>query len=320
MLHILSNTRVLFILGIIGFFVVSFYLVFTIQPPCDFKTNSTFTIERKATLSGVAEDLKIQSFIRSDFLLKVYITIKPGEKTIKEGEYLFEKKENLFKIAHRITNGYFGIQPIKVTFPEGTTVLEMSKILKNSIPNFDSDKFQIIAKHYEGFLFPDTYKFYSNVTPEIVLETLTKNFDQKVDSLSDDFLLTNRSKQDVIIMASILEEEGNTVESKKMIADILWKRLDKGMLLQVDAPFKYVFGKTSEDLTLDDLKASTTYNTYVYKGLTPTPISNPGVESIKSAIYPIKNDYLYFLSDKSGNMHYAKTHDEHVSNKKKYLK
>jgi UPF0755 protein len=92
------------------------------------------------------------------------------------------------------------------------------------------------------------------------------------------------------------------------------------MPLQVDATFKYINGKTSKELTVDDLKINSPYNTYLYKGLPPTPISNPGLGSIEAAIHPATSTYLYFLTGDDGIMHYAKTFEEHVANKQKYLK
>ena len=121
-------------------------------------------------------------------------------------------------------------------------------------------------------------------------------------------------------MASILENEARLYESRQIVAGILWKRISLKIALQVDAAFKYINGKTTEDLTLDDLKINSPYNTYNRLGLPPTPISNPGLLAIKAAVNPIKTQYLYFLSDKSGNMNYAITLEEHAENKWKYLK
>ena len=122
-------------------------------------------------------------------------------------------------------------------------------------------------------------------------------------------------------MASLIEEEARTEETRRIIAGILWKRLDKGMLLQVDSAFAFVNGeKDSKDLSLDDLKIESPYNTYLHKGLTPTPISNPGLDAIKATVEPIATKYYFYLSDDDGNMHYAVTHDEHVANKFIYLR
>ncbi len=105
-----------------------------------------------------------------------------------------------------------------------------------------------------------------------------------------------------------------------MIAGILLNRLEKGMLLQVDAPFVYLLGKESKDLTVEDLKLDNPYNTYVYKGLPPGPIGNPGLQAIEAALSPTQNEYLFYLHDNDGDIHYAKTFAEHVKNKKNYLK
>lgn len=121
-------------------------------------------------------------------------------------------------------------------------------------------------------------------------------------------------------MASLLEEEARTTETRKMVSGILWKRLSAGMPLQVDAVFPYIIGKNTFEITLKDLEFDSPYNTYKYKGLPPGPISNPGKDSILAAIYPTKSDYWFYLSDKNGLMHYAITFDEHKINKAKYLK
>ncbi len=120
-------------------------------------------------------------------------------------------------------------------------------------------------------------------------------------------------------MASILEDEANTLEDKRIIAGILWKRLKLKMPLQVDSTLRYTTGKSSGELTKADLSANNPYNTYVNKGLPPTPISNPGLDSIRAAITPTNTSYLYFLSDKNGNMHYAETFEEHKQNRINYL-
>ena len=126
---------------------------------------------------------------------------------------------------------------------------------------------------------------------------------------------------EVIIMASIIEDEANgTLESKRIVSGILWKRLRLEMPLQVDAPFQYYNGKNSYTLTKEDLKEDHEYNTYTNKGLPPTAITNPGIDSIRAAITPTKTDYLYFLSDKKGNMYYAKNFEEHKINRELYLR
>jgi len=130
-----------------------------------------------------------------------------------------------------------------------------------------------------------------------------------------------KTREEIIIMASILEKEAsNNLEQKQIISGILWKRIHIGMLLQVDAPFLYERGKESSQLSRADLKKDSLYNTYVHKGLTPTPIGNPGYDSLYAAAHPIQSEYLFYLHGSDGKVHYAKNHTEHVTNKQKYIK
>jgi UPF0755 protein len=117
-----------------------------------------------------------------------------------------------------------------------------------------------------------------------------------------------------------MEEEARTFATWQTIAGILWKRLDEGMPLQVDAVFPYIFGDRPYDLTNGDLLTDSLYNTYKYAGLPPGPITNPGVVAIRAAVTPIETPYWFYLSDADGNMHYAVTHDEHLQNREKYLR
>ena len=204
--------------------------------------------------------------------------------------------------------------------PEGSSTKEIATILGKILPDFAKEKFITEAQGKEGYLFPDTYYFPPNIKPDAVIEAMEKNFNEKIISLNEQISAFGKPMKEIIIMASLLEEEARKLETKQMIADILWRRLKMDMPLQVDASFQYVNGKNTFTLSLDDLKIDSPYNTYLYKGLPPTPITNPGLDSIIAAVTPTTSKYLYFLTDKNGNMRYAVTHDEHVVNKEKYLR
>jgi UPF0755 protein len=128
------------------------------------------------------------------------------------------------------------------------------------------------------------------------------------------------SAEEVIILASIIEREANTFESMKMISGILQGRMAIGMPLQADASIEYVLDKPLKELTPEDLKVDSPYNTYTNKGLPPTPIGNPGTEAIKAVLEPTVSDYVYYITDNEGNFHYAKDFDEHRANVAKYLR
>ena len=129
----------------------------------------------------------------------------------------------------------------------------------------------------------------------------------------------NKPLDDVVVMASLLEKEANEFKDRRKIAGVLWKRLEIGMPLQVDATFVYFLGKNTFELTLADLQTESPYNTYINKGLPPTAIANPGLDSLRAAVTPDENDYFFYLADYDGVTHFSETYAEHLRKKRKYL-
>lgn len=306
----------LFIGCVVGFF---WGLRTLIAPPKDFPTPYRLTIESGQTLFSISRELFSAQAIRSTTVFEMFMISLGAERRVSEGEYYFEHPASSLEIALRISGRQFGIDRIRVTFPEGFTNKQMADRLAKTFPGFDTTLFLTLAQGTEGYLFPDTYSFFPTVTPDFVIAALKRNFKQQTQSLLKDAEATSRSFRDVMIMASIVEKEANGNEDRAMIAGILWKRLDAGIPLQVDAPFLYILGKQSSELTRADLAISSPYNTYRNKGLTPTPIGNPGLASIIAALHPQTSPYLYYLHDKSGMIHYATTYAEHKKNIARYL-
>ena len=147
-------------------------------------------------------------------------------------------------------------------------------------------------------------------------------FDKKVrTALAKDIEDSGKTMTEIITMASIIQDEAHDdYVEKQMISGILWKRIDKGMRLQVDATLRYVNGKTSGQMTNADLTFDHEYNTYTRAGLPPTPIGNPGVDSIKAAIYPKSSEYFFYLHASSGQVYYAETFEGHKKNINQYLR
>ena len=147
------------------------------------------------------------------------------------------------------------------------------------------------------------------------------NFSQKLEgNLTSKILAQKKSIFEIITLASIIEKEVRNPEDMKMVADIFYKRLNKGMALQSDATVNYITGKGLLQPTLADTQIDNRYNTYKYPGLSLGPISNPGLSAIIAAIEPNSNPYYYFLTTKDGAVIYSKTYEEHLRNKAKYLK
>lgn len=291
-----------------------------VTSPSKFPVGTLVSIEHGMTLSQIAELLEHEEVIKSPLVFTSLVMVAGGGSGVLSGDYFFEKDHSVFGIARRLIKGIYGLTPMRVTLPEGATVSEMADILARKIPDFDADAFRALAEEDEGFLFPDTYLFVPNISEEHVYRKLRSTFDEKIAEIDDEFEDSPWSVRDIVIMASILEEEARTTKTRRMIAGILWERIDIGMPLQVDAVFPYINGKNTFELTLDDLKVDSPYNTYKYKGLPVGPITNPGLDSILAALNPIASDYLFYLSDMSGTMHYAEDFERHKINKARYLR
>ncbi len=302
--------------------VFSFYNLF-VRAPLDFPIKQIVIVEKGSILKEIAMDFKSLNIIRSPFLFRAGIILLGGEKSSHAGEYLLNKKENVFTISYRITKGRFNLTPITVLVPEGLNNKEVALHLSNTIETFDMTKFISLSKNDEGYLFPDTYNFLPNVSEEEVYKTMKTNFSIRLQEIGGDVEVfmknSNVSIKDIITMASIIELEANDFETKREISGVLWNRIDINMALQVDASFAYLLGKGTSQLSLEDLQMDSPYNTYKNTGLPPGPIANPGLDSILAAVTPTKNNYYYYLADKSGVTHFSKTFAEHSRKKAIYI-
>ncbi|MFH1451506.1 MAG: endolytic transglycosylase MltG [bacterium] len=173
----------------------------------------------------------------------------------------------------------------------------------------------------EGYLFPDTYEIGIDESAEDIIRKMLANFDTKMSSdLRTEITRQEKTIFAVVTMASMLEKEVKTLEDKKIVAGILWKRLSAGMPLQVDATIIYSAGRDSDGSYTVDTTLCSEYNTYKHKGLPYGPISNPGLESIIAAIYPQKSAYWYYLSASDGTTMFSKTYEEHLYKTINYLR
>jgi len=288
--------------------------------PAQFPVGTLLAIEEGTTLSGASQILKERSVIRSPFLFKVLVIILAGEGSVFSGDYFLHETQDVLKIAQRLTTGQYGLKPVRITIPEGANVFEIGQLFEEKFPEFSREEFLELAQEKEGYLFPDTYLFLPNVEAEQVFKEMSSNFKKKIEDIKIEIRRSDRKLEEIIIMASLLEEEARTTETRRLIAGILWKRLDIGMALQVDAVFGYIIGKNTFELTLEDLKIDSPYNTYKYPGLPVGPITNPGMDSILAALRPEESTYLFYLSDREGNMYYSETFEGHKIKKQRYLR
>ena len=265
-------------------------------------------IEKGLSLSQIAGELKSAGIVRFGWPLAFIVKILNKEKNAQFGDYVFESPISAFGVAKKIIGGDSGIEKTKVVVPEGSTLKDIAEIF-NLFENFNKDNFLMATKNMEGYFFPDTYFFSPYADASEIIAEMKDNFKNKVGNIDPK----------VVVMASLIEKEAANKSDRRIISGILWKRLNVGMPLQVDAIFPYIIGKKSSELTLEDLKIDSPYNTYLYKGLPPFPIANPGLDAIEAALNPAESFYFYYLADKEGKTHYAVSFDEHKINKRKYL-
>ncbi|MCR4331026.1 MAG: endolytic transglycosylase MltG [Patescibacteria group bacterium] len=298
-------------------FVISYHALFT--PPRDFPVGGLVSIEKGMTLDEIAGLLVEKEAIRSPFLFKSFVIASAGDRGSISGDYFFDIPLDAWQVAMRVIRGEFGLDPVRVTIPEGFTVVDIARKLGETLPSFNEEEFIRLAKDEEGYLFPDTYFFLPNIKPTHIIRDMKDNFSQKTLALRSALEASGKTPGEVITMASIIEKEAITSTDKRLVSGILWKRIDIGMPLQVDAPFAYAIGKNTFQLTLDDLAVDSPYNTYKNTGLPVGPIANPGLESILAALEPEKSSYLFYLSDKKSIIHYSATFEEHKRNKSLFL-
>ena len=310
----------IFISSILFIALISFGFFVATRPPANFPVNQTITIKPGLSALEIIEDLKQKDIIKSTNLLYAILVLNDEAGKIKAGEYVFSSPQTVFKVAYIIAGNEAKATTVNLTLPEGFTVAEYAKIASRNLANFKPEQFIQLAKNEEGFLFPDTYHVPFGFTEEELYKLLKETYKLKTEELFK-ASTSNLSEYEVLILASIIEREGKSQESMRLIAGILLSRLELGMPLQTDASIEYVLNKPLSQLTADDLKEiDSPYNTYLYKGLPPTPIGNPGLIAIEAVLQPKESEYLYYLTDEEGLFYYAKTYEEHQDNIDTYLK
>ncbi len=288
------------------------------NPPRKFPFNEVVTITTGESLQNITNNLTDLNVIKFPLIFRTTVILLGGERKVIAGDYLLDGKEGPIDLAYRLVRGDFHTESRRILIPEGWNIFDIGEYLEKNIKDFNKTEFLKLAKDKEGYLFPDTYFITNNTRPKTVINLMHDTFESKMKSVTG-LATSTHSLKEIITMASILEREANTTESRRIVAGILWKRISLGMPLQVDATFSYINGKGTFELTQDDLKIDSPYNTYVYKGLPPTPICNPGLDAINSALNPTQTKYLYFLTSKSGKMYYATTFEQHKKNRELYL-
>lgn len=314
----------LFLLIILSVLLILFGFRFTLDwlntAPQSFPAETTFVVEPGANVRMVATALKEKNLVRSEWYFYFSVILHHDPKNIKASTYYFEESITTNQIIERLLAGDFSRNLLSITFPEGIRVIEMVRILEQSnLSEFDGKEFLELANKTEGKLFPDTYFVPPNFTAKEWYQLLNNTHSEVMVDLRDKYQ-TNLTDEEVVILASIIEREANRVESMRMVSGILQNRLAINMALQADATMEYVLDKPLQELLASDLQIDSPYNTYLYAGLPPTAIGNPGRTALEAVFNPIQSNYLFYITGNDGVFYYAEDFDEHRRNIARYLR
>jgi len=310
------------------FFIFSLIFLITIL----FITSVYFPLEENSTTQKVvnipsgtnAKEIvyileKNEIIRKNNYTFRILIKLMKLEDQLKYGEYNLSPSMNMLQILDKLVKGEVIVY--KITIPEGYTSSQIAELLeKNEVA--EKEAFLKLVKDGEkspeGYLFPDTYEVPKKYGAEKMASIMLANFNQValVNKFTDKAEEIGFSLDEIIILASIIEKEAKFTEEKSKVSSVFHNRLKTGMKLQSCATIQYILEEPKEKLDENDLKIESPYNTYLYKGLPPEAICNPGLDSIMAALEPAEEDYLYFVLGENGRHIFSKTYQEHLMNKK----
>ena len=290
-----------------------------------------FKVSKGDSAKVIAENLKDTDLIKNPFLFRLYVFLALSQYSLKPGEYELSSKMPIRDIGDTLVLG--GVNEVIITIPEGFSLKQVEDRLvgaglakRDELMNykFSKDGPPILfdkpkSASLEGYLFPDTYRFFKDATLSDVISKMIDNLSNKLTpDLETAIKNSSYGTYEILTMASLVEKEIPKDSDRPVVAGILWKRLKAGVPLQVDATLVYITGRN--ELYETDKKINSRYNTYLYRGLPKSPIANPGLSAIKAAIFPETSSYWHYLSAKDGTTIFSKTLEEHLRNKVIYLK
>jgi UPF0755 protein len=350
--NFLDFKKIIFLILIV-FLICFFAYIRAVNYSSNKNQTIVFKIDGGNSISGIGEDLYKQNLIKSKFVFKLYIRFSKKELVFREGSYDLNYNMNIKEVVEELTRK-ISLKPEKtVTFIEGWSVRDYYKVLEKNFSTEEEDFFNIVGEpmlnyqllssgirpkdfsgqfdflkdkpnYYglEGYLFPDTYRFFEDASLEDVIVRMLKNFDQKLTSkMREDIIAQGKTIFEIVTMASIIQKEVQSEDDMKMVSGLFWNRIKNGQALESCATLAYILGVNKAIYSYEDTRTPSAYNTYINRGLPPGPISNPGIKAIEAAIYPIENNYNYFLSrPDTKETIFSITYEEHLLNKNKYLK
>ena len=294
----------------------------------------TVVVPSGASLSAIAGRLEAKGVVRHARAFIIRAESDGYAMKFKPGTYRLHENEPYERLVALLVHG---VKPptIKVSIPEGSTLRQAAGLVAGGVAGISAQKYIDVARDQpprfrlpgykpgttlEGMLFPATYEALPGSTAaEFVDQQLTAFRDNFAEVDMAQARKANLTAYDVVIIASMIDREALVPAERPMVAAVIWNRLRDGMLLQIDATIQYVLGQTKPVLTYDDLKIDSPYNTYKHAGLTPTPISNPGLAALQAAAAPAAVDYLYYVArnDGTGRHYFSSDYQQFLADKAK---
>ena len=323
----IKNRKILIISCIIVFWLISYLFL----PLNITEENASFEISEGRNLNEITEQLVEVKILRDSFRFKLLIFIFNKRESLKRGHYKLEANATALDLLDILIDGKEFLYSIY--FSEGLTFSEMinkikaNKNIKKKLKSYDNESIlKVISsdkKYVEGLYFPDSYYFYKDTSDIEILQNAHIVLKRKLQSAWDNRSaeLPYKDMYEALIIASIIEKEVGIIEEAPIIAGVFVNRLNLGMALQSDPTVIYGMRERFKgNITRKDLKKDTPHNTYTRKGLPPSPISLPSLNSIKASLNPATTNALYFVAKGNRRHHFSATLKEHNKAVRKYQK
>lgn len=305
-------------------------------------TEEEIVVEEGDALVSIIPQLQEKLGVKP-FWIKVYARVSK-DCFVQPGTFWIPKNASYANICVAL-EGYYGNE-VTLTIPEGFSLAQIGVRVLATFPDITQSEWDVMTGinspleahpfvmaaekprdvDLEGYLFPDTYRFFADATAEQIVNTMLDEMQEKYEQVAKEhetemlfssFFMTVHQR---LTLASIVEKEVRQPDTRATVAGIFTNRLIIGMPLQSDATINYIIDGDDPSPTLADLEVDSLYNTYQHAGLPPGPIASPGLSALTATLNPTDTDYMYFLTTDEGAIYYAETHDEHVANKMRYLR
>ncbi len=331
---------IIVLIAIVGSYIFINNYIETSLQAVDSSDSSEINIEipSGSSTNDISEILFNEKLIKDTTVFRYYVKKLGYDSKLKAGKFVLRRNMNVNELINALINNASFNNTINLTLVEGLIMQASAKSIAEQL-SLDYEKLLALMSNAEyfradykflsdnteiedlqGYLLPETYNVYKSSNEEDIIRYLLNQFENYYESTILPAMVNSKlSFKEIITLASIVEKEAVKKEERSTIAGVFLNRLDIDMKLQSCATVNYILGEWKPRLSLDDIAVVSPYNTYINKGLPPTPINSPGKASIEACLYPTETEYLYFLAKGDGSSYFSKTLEEHEAAAKKYL-